>query len=167
MDAINAVASLLNRSIDVGTAYFKANAVAIGILLAAVYYIRTRYPNGRPSPGYVLSSSSSSDRSGEQGQTGLSSTTNNTSSKNNHISSHEEDMRQVRQRQQEIADERAKEAAIKRKEKEAEEKERKNNVAKKKAATTGNKLGDGRNPMQPATSNTSSSYRRASRNPRA
>lgn len=160
MDAINAVASLLNRSIDVGTAYFKENAIAIGILLAAVYYFRTRYPNGRPSQGYVLSSSSSSDRSGEQGQKGLSSTTN--TNKNNHIS-HQEDMRQVRQRQQEIADERAKEAASKRKEKEVEEKERKNHVAKNKPATNGNRLGDGRNP---ATSNTSS-YRPASRNSRS
>ena len=42
MNAINAVSSVLNRSIDALILYVKANGVAIGILLAGVYYYRSR-----------------------------------------------------------------------------------------------------------------------------
>jgi hypothetical protein len=106
-------------------------------------HAQTKDPNG----GQLMSSSSSSMASSVVGT--------NTTSK------HQEEMRKVRQRQQEIADERAKEAAIKRKEKEAQEKDRKNHIAKKRE-TGGSRLGDGggsssgsdgRNPMQPWTSN--------------
>lgn len=131
MNTINAVASLLNRSIDAVRAYLKENAIAIGILLAVVYYFRTRYRNGRLSQGYLLSSSPE-----------LLSGTNTEKKKN----SHQEEMRLVRQLQQKIADERAKEAASKRKEKEAKERDRKNHVAKnEKSGIAGNRLGDGSN----------------------
>lgn len=103
MNTINAVASLLNRFIDAVRAYLMENAIAIGILLAVVYYFRTRYLNGRSSQGYLLSSPDL--------LSGL-----NTAKKKN---SHQEEMRLVRQLQQQIADEHAKEAASKRNEKEA------------------------------------------------
>jgi len=45
MNAINSVASTLNRSIDTVHDYLKENAIAIGVLLAAVYYFRTRCKN--------------------------------------------------------------------------------------------------------------------------
>jgi len=153
MDAINAVASFLNRSIDIVHLYLKENAIAIGTLLAALYYFRTRYHNGRLSQGYVLSSSPDS------------SIVKGIEKKKN---SHQKEMRRVRQHQQQIANERAKEAASKRKEKEAKERDRRNQAAKnKKSGITGNRLGDGssdssdtrtngRNPMQPLTSNTQS-----------
>mmetsp|Transcript_15074 Transcript_15074/g.41923 ORF Transcript_15074/g.41923 Transcript_15074/m.41923 type:complete len:170 (+) Transcript_15074:117-626(+) len=169
MNAVNAVASALNRLSDAVTSYFKDNAVVVGILLAAVYYFRSRNPDHWSSQGYVLSSSGQR----QQGENDRSSTTRTTA----------EEIRRVRERQQDIANERAKEALRKRKEKEAEEKERKNNVAKDSKPETGSRLGDGssttntssstglsgtsgRNPLQPWTSN-SSSYRPARRNPNA
>jgi len=146
--AINYVASLLNRLIDVVRQYFKENGVAIVILLAIVYCFRSRYPKGSFTQGFLLSSSSSSSSSSE------SSTAN---SKINR----EEEMRQARQRQQEIANERAKESAIKQKEKEVKEKDRKNHIAKKKeSGDSGYRLGG--NPMNRSNTN---SYRPKHRKP--
>mmetsp|Transcript_25973 Transcript_25973/g.61102 ORF Transcript_25973/g.61102 Transcript_25973/m.61102 type:complete len:177 (-) Transcript_25973:365-895(-) len=176
MNAVNAVASALNRLSDAVTLYFKDNAVVVGILLAAVCYFRSRNPDHWSSQGYVLSSSGQR----QQGENDRSSTTRTTADDSD---SRREEMRRVRERQQDIANERAKEALRKRKEKEAEEKERKNNVAKDSKPETGSRLGDGssttntssstglsgtsgRNPLQPGTSN-SSSYRPARRNPNA
>lgn len=159
MNTINAVASLLNRFIDAVRAYLMENAIAIGILLAVVYYFRTRYRNGRSSQGCLLSSPDL--------LSGL-----NTAKKKN---SHQEEMRLVRQLQQQIADEHAKEAASKRNEKEARERHRKNHIAKnEESGIAGNRLGDGSycsisaktnvpNPMQPCTSN-APSYRPTRRN---
>ena len=50
MDAINSVASTLNRSIDAVHDYLKENAIAIGVLqgvllAAVVYYFRTQCKN--------------------------------------------------------------------------------------------------------------------------
>uniref|UniRef100_A0A7S4AEB1 Uncharacterized protein n=1 Tax=Pseudo-nitzschia australis TaxID=44445 RepID=A0A7S4AEB1_9STRA len=180
MNAINAVASVLNRSIDALIIYVKANGVAIGILLAGVYYYRSRYPNGRSSRGYVLSSSGQRQQ-GENGPGPLSTTTADTDTSNSDIDSRREELRRARERQQDIANQRAKEAARKRKEK--EEKKRKNCSAKKDKPQDGNRLGDGRstnqsrstttssrttghNPMQPWSSNTSS-YRAPRRSPNA
>ena len=47
MEAINQVASTLNSSIDAATEYFKANALPILCLVAAVLYLRRNSLNGK------------------------------------------------------------------------------------------------------------------------
>jgi len=160
MNAINTAISFLNQSIDVSTAYVKNNAFPITILLAVVYYFRTRYPKSRDH-GYVLSSSSSSS-SVKGGLMSLSSQNNkNDSSSSNSIADRQEEIKIVRQRQQDLANERATEAAKIRKVKEAEERERKKNIARKKHDNGGTRLGTTSisNTTKPQTStSTSSSY---------
>lgn len=163
MDTINVVASFLNRLVDVLLLYLKENAFAIGILMAAIYYFRTLYPNGWPSQGYMLSSPQDS------------STAPKTAKKNHND---KEQMKQARQRQQEMADENAREGYMKRKEKDEKERNRKNHVAKDNSSgSNGDRLGgggsyrsgngtNGRHPLESSTSNTQS-YRPTRRNPRA
>jgi len=163
MDTINVAASFLNRLVDVLLLYLKENAFAIGILLAAIYYFRTLYPNGLSSQGYMLSSPQDASKAPK-------------TAKKNH--NDKEKMKQARQRQQEMADEHAKEGYRKRKEKDEKERNRKNHVAKDNSSgSNGDRLGDGesyrsgnetngRHPLEPSTSNTQS-YRPTRRNPRA
>mmetsp|Transcript_1663 Transcript_1663/g.4294 ORF Transcript_1663/g.4294 Transcript_1663/m.4294 type:complete len:151 (-) Transcript_1663:393-845(-) len=124
--AVNTLASLLNRWIDVGREYFKENGMAIAILLAIVYCVRSRYPKSRRSEGFVLSSSSESSIARNLEDRKID---------------REDKMRQVRQRQQQASNESAKEAAIKRKEKEAKERKRKNHIAKNNDSGAGKRLG--------------------------
>mmetsp|Transcript_38653 Transcript_38653/g.39006 ORF Transcript_38653/g.39006 Transcript_38653/m.39006 type:complete len:158 (-) Transcript_38653:192-665(-) len=146
MDTINIGISVLNRSIDTGTAYVKNNLYPIAILLVAVYYFRTRYPKGSMHQGYVLSSSSSSVSQDEKNSYSTNITNGIT------ITDHQEEIRKVRQRQQEIATDRATDAAKKRKEKEREEREQKRVIARKNHDQGGNRLG--RNPSKTTTTTT-------------
>ena len=41
MDAINSVATALNRTIDTCTDYVQENAIPLAVLLAIAYYVRT------------------------------------------------------------------------------------------------------------------------------
>jgi hypothetical protein len=46
MDAINSVAAAINRTLDTGVAYVTDNALALAVLLAIAYFVRT---NGKCS----------------------------------------------------------------------------------------------------------------------
>lgn len=179
MNPIDAFASALNRSIDAAVAYLKENGVAIAMLLAGVYFFRSRYAGGKASRGHVLSSPSEA--------AGILENSGNADSRR-------EDMRRARERQQELATQRSREAAVLKAKKDAEERDRKNSVARNNATHGGNRLGSGgavhgggggeggsgsgsgsggtgptsrgRNPLQPWNSN-SSSYRPARRTPNA